>query len=64
MVPFAEDMAGVKMALDPVCGMAVDPDKIPFKSEYHGRKVYFCCARCKTAFDRDPAAHASSPETG
>ncbi len=52
------------MAIDPICGMTVDPNKTPFKSEYQGRKVYFCCVGCKTAFGRDPAAYTLSPETG
>jgi YHS domain-containing protein len=52
------------MAVDPVCGMTVDPNKTPFWSEYQGRKVYFCCAGCKTAFDRDPATRTVPSETG
>jgi len=64
MVLFTKDTAGVKMAIDPICGMTVDPSKTPFKSEYQGRKVYFCCAGCKKTFDRDPAAHLLHPETG
>ncbi|MGD0318442.1 MAG: YHS domain-containing protein [Nitrososphaerales archaeon] len=52
------------MAIDPMCGMTVEEKKTPFRSEYLGTKVYFCCAGCKTAFDRDPAAHMLPHETG
>jgi len=52
------------MAIDPICEMTVDPKKTPFISDYQGRKVYFCCAGCKKAFERNPAVHALPPETG
>jgi YHS domain-containing protein len=42
------------MAKDPVCGMDVDEDKAPAKSEYQGRTYYFCAPGCKAAFERDP----------
>ena len=64
MVPFVKDRTGAKMVIDPVCGMTVDSNKTPFKSKYQGRKVYFCCAICKTTFDREPAAHMLPPEAG
>lgn len=51
------------MAIDPICGMKVDPNRTPFRSEYQGREVYFCCAGCKKAFDGDPAAYMLPPET-
>jgi len=52
------------MALDPICGMTVDPSKTSFISEYQGRKVYFCCAGCKKIFERNPAAHTLPSGTG
>jgi Cu+-exporting ATPase len=64
MVLFEIDGAGVRMAMDPICGMVVDPSKTLFESLYQGRKVYFCCAGCKRTFDKDPAAHKPQPETG
>ena len=42
-------------AKDPVCGMTVDR-KTPHRSAYHGKPVYFCCAKCKARFDADPDA--------
>src|SRR5207245_1453989 len=40
-------------ARDPVCGMTVDRSTA-FRSDYHGRTVYFCSAGCKARFDAEP----------
>lgn len=42
-------------AKDPICGMLVNPDQAKYRSEYRERTYYFCCARCKQTFDKDPA---------
>jgi xanthine dehydrogenase accessory factor len=44
-------------ATDPVCGMTVTagPDGLPL--EHDGVMYYFCCAGCRQAFERDPAAY-------
>jgi xanthine dehydrogenase accessory factor len=47
-----------KGAKDPVCGMLVDVGSTKYKSERHGSMVYFCCARCKRAFDSQPDKYA------
>jgi xanthine dehydrogenase accessory factor len=44
-------------AIDPICGMFVDPAHAAHRSEYHGGTYYFCCAGCKREFDQNPAAH-------
>jgi len=41
-------------AVDPVCGMTVDPAKSPHRHSYHGRDYYFCAASCRTKFAADP----------
>lgn len=41
-------------AKDPICGMAVDPQKAKYKSEHQGTVFYFCCAGCKQKFDQQP----------
>jgi xanthine dehydrogenase accessory factor len=41
-------------AKDPVCGMTVSVSTANYKSKHHGSMVYFCCARCKQAFDGQP----------
>lgn len=39
-------------AIDPICGMKVDPATAKYTSEFDGRTIYFCCLRCKETFDR------------
>jgi len=47
------------MAIDPVCKMEVDERRAAAKSEYKGKKYYFCAVGCKKAFDRDPENYLS-----
>src|SRR6202521_5609662 len=42
-------------AIDPVCGMSVDPDHAEYRSFQKGETYYFCSAGCKETFDKDPA---------
>ena len=59
-------------AIDPVCGMKVDPATARHKIEHGGQTFYFCSDRCRTKFADDPAkyiggkamqpAHADAPE--
>ena len=41
-------------AIDPVCGMTVNPATARHRSETEGGTVYFCCGGCKTRFDAAP----------
>jgi uncharacterized protein len=43
-----------KLAMDPVCGMTVDPETATYRSEFNGKTHLFCSAGCKAAFDKDP----------
>ena len=43
-------------ALDPVCGMTVDIGPDAQHSEHAGRTYYFCGARCRSAFEKDPSS--------
>ena len=45
-------------AVDPVCGMSVDPASARFAAAYEGGQVYFCAAGCQSAFESDPAAYS------
>jgi Cu+-exporting ATPase len=45
------------MAIDPVCGMQVDPAKAAGTSEYQGTTYYFCAKSCKAKFDANPSQY-------
>jgi P-type Cu+ transporter len=47
-------MAEATMAIDPVCGMQVDPATAASSSEYKDQTYYFCSIGCKKQFDRNP----------
>lgn len=47
------------MAVDPICGMEVDPQSAEYKSEYRGKTYYFCSFGCKQQFDLEPEAHVN-----
>jgi len=39
---------------DPICGISVDISSAKHTSVYQGETYYFCCARCKQTFDKEP----------
>ena len=41
-------------AIDPVCGMTVDPHKTAHRHGHAGRTYYFCSAGCRTKFAAHP----------
>ena len=47
-------------ATDPICGMLVEIATARYRSEAGGPAHYFCCRRCKEAFDRDPERHRAT----
>lgn len=42
-------------AVDPVCGMTVDPDAAAGSHEHEGTTYYFCSEHCLHKFEQDPA---------
>ena len=52
------------MALDPVCGMTVDPETARVHSEYRGGTYYFCGGGCKTKFDTRPEQYLQTKSPG
>ena len=44
-------------AIDPVCGMKVDPGKTPHHATHGGADYHFCGARCRERFLADPAKY-------
>jgi P-type Cu+ transporter len=45
------------MALDPVCGMTVDPESAAGKAEYLGKTYWFCSKHCERSFVADPGRY-------
>ncbi|SDG88665.1 heavy metal translocating P-type ATPase [Dyella sp. 333MFSha] len=43
-------------AIDPVCGMTVDPLKTAHHATHEGQEYHFCCGRCRERFVADPVA--------
>jgi len=46
-------------AIDPVCGMTVDPATTPHHAEHAGRAYHFCSAGCREKFVAEPARYLS-----
>src|SRR5438034_8683822 len=49
------------MAIDPVCGMTVDPAKAAGSADYRGKKYFFCSKHCVSRFRADPEKYAAEP---
>ena len=47
-------------AIDPVCGMAVAAAEQTPHVDHEGRRVYFCCDGCRTAFEHDPPRYLTA----
>ena len=45
------------LAIDPVCGMTVDPHTATLKAGHGGRTYYFCSPGCRAKFIADPAKY-------
>jgi Cu+-exporting ATPase len=46
------------MAIDPVCGMTVEPSTAAGRLDYEGQTYYFCSARCLDRFRAAPKQYA------
>ena len=53
---------GVASALDPVCGMTIDPATAAGSSSFEGQTIHFCSQTCKTTFDAVPETYAETVE--
>lgn len=45
------------VAIDPVCGMRVDPATSKYRFDHHGETYHFCSAGCRTKFAADPGRY-------
>lgn len=50
----AAQEGGGSEAIDPVCGMGVDPEHAAGTAEHRGRTFYFCNTGCRDRFRADP----------
>jgi P-type Cu+ transporter len=53
------DSSETSSAIDPVCGMSVDPHTTPHRHTHQGQPYYFCSAGCRGKFSADPARYLS-----
>ena len=49
------------MAVDPVCGMKVNPVGARFTAHHDGKDYFFCCGGCLAKFEADPQKILASP---
>ena len=49
-------------ALDPVCGMTVDPAAGKPSAHYHGHDYHFCSASCREKFVKSPATYLEATD--
>jgi P-type Cu+ transporter len=58
------EMERQESAVDPVCGMSVDPARAEYRSFHDGQAYYFCSSGCKETFDKDPGKFLGGAKTG
>ncbi|HVI55130.1 MAG TPA: heavy metal translocating P-type ATPase [Luteibacter sp.] len=49
-------------AIDPVCGMTVDPATTPHHATHDGHEYHFCGARCRERFMAEPTRFLGPPQ--
>ncbi|MEZ5463000.1 heavy metal translocating P-type ATPase [Dokdonella sp.] len=52
--------SSTSQAVDPVCGMTVDPSKTTHHGEHAGKDYFFCSARCLEKFNVNPESYLDS----
>jgi len=57
VVPLSVEAAEAQKAIDPICGMSVDPATAEHTAEFRGVRYYFCSAHCRRTFEREPATY-------
>src|SRR4029077_7031702 len=51
-------------AIDPVCGMQVDPPTARASREHEGKQYFFCCSSCAERFTADPGKYLNAQPKG
>ncbi len=60
MGAFQLPVIGSPKAIDPVCGMSVDPARAAARADFQGKTYYFCNPRCAERFKANPVQYLSS----
>ena len=55
-------LTGAAVAIDPVCGMTVQPATAAGSYEHQGKIYYFCATSCLTKFRAEPNHYLTPPE--
>ncbi|MEO5954286.1 MAG: heavy metal translocating P-type ATPase, partial [Nitrospiraceae bacterium] len=61
-LPMLQPASVVTGAIDPVCGMTVQPATAAGSYEYQGKTYYFCATSCLTKFRADPIYYLTPVE--
>lgn len=51
-------------AIDPVCGVSVDPQRAKYKAIYRGKVYYFYSKWCMEEFEKNPEYYLQSGPRG
>jgi P-type Cu+ transporter len=62
MMQQAPAVTGAAAAIDPVCGMTVQPATAAGSYEYQGKTYYFCATSCLAKFRAEPIHYLTPPE--
>lgn len=54
----------INSAIDPVCGMTVDPEKTDIVATVEGQAYYFCAEGCRKAFLENPKKYLEPKKKG
>ena len=54
----------VQFPVDPVCRMAVDPDRSPERRVHRGAQYHFCSGECAQVFDHNPDRYIDERVSG
>ena len=58
------DELGTSFAIDPVCGMKVDPASTEHHARFEQANYHFCSAGCRSKFTKDPPHYLNRSTTG
>jgi Cu+-exporting ATPase len=57
MSPNPKAEAKAPIAVDPVCGMRVNPERAAAQYDFQGQTYFFCCPGCRAKFEQEPARY-------